>query len=356
MAATSTQVNVSCKGGNNGSVTFTPTGGTGPYTITPAQTGLIAGNYTFTITDANQCTITRSITITEPTLPLSATSTQVEVSCKGGSDGSVTFSPSGGTSPYTITPAQTNLAAGTYNFTITDANLCTIQQSITITEPALPLTATLTDFTDVECLGSATGSVVITPSGGTAPYTISPAQNGLVAGNYTFTVTDAKLCTTTIDAVISPPDPIIISSTLVNIPINTSTILSANCGTLTTKWYDATETNLLFTGNDFTTPSLAINTTYKVRCESANCANPFTSIAVNIIQANGQIVSIKSGNWEDASTWDANRVPVPTDNVLIETGHLVTIFTNTATAKTVCFKTGGELKFLNTTAKLTLVP
>ena len=356
LAATSTQINVSCKGGNNGSVNFTPTGGTAPYTITPAQTGLAAGTYNFTITDANLCTIIKSITISEPALPLSATSTQVDVSCKGGSDGMVTFTPVGGTAPYTISPVQNNLAAGTNIFTVTDANLCTIQKSITITEPALPLTATLTDFTDVECLGTATGSVVITAAGGTAPYTISPVQNGLIAGNYTFTITDAKLCTSTVDAVISPPDPIIISSTLVNIPINTSTLLSANCGTLATKWYDATETNLLFTGNDFTTPSLSVNTIYKVRCESANCANPFTSIAVNIILANGQIVSVKSGNWEDASTWDANRVPVPTDNVLIETGHLVTIFTNTATAKTVCFKVGGELKFINNIAKLTLVP
>jgi hypothetical protein len=356
LSATTSQTNVSCFGENNGSVAFTTTGGTAPYTISPAQTGLAAGTYTFTITDANLCSITKAITITEPALPLAATSTQIDVSCKGGNDGSVTFTATGGTSPYSILPSQTGLTAGTYDFTITDANNCTIIKSITITEPALPLTAVLTSFIDVECLGTATGSVNITPSGGTAPYTISPVQNGLEAGNYVFTVTDSKLCTTTVEATIAAPDPIIVSSNSVNIAINTSTLLTANCGLLTTKWYNASETTLLFSGENFTTPSLSVNTTYKVRCESADCANPFATIAVNIIQPNGQIVSVKSGNWEDASTWDANRVPLPTDNVLIEKNHIVNVFTNTAKAKTLCFATGGNLKFLNSTAKLTLFP
>src|SRR5258705_9788119 len=62
---THTQTPTLCAGGATGTVVFTPAGGTGPYTITPAQTGLTAGLHTFTITDANGCILTVDITISE---------------------------------------------------------------------------------------------------------------------------------------------------------------------------------------------------------------------------------------------------------------------------------------------------
>ena len=108
------------------------------------------------------------------------------VLCNGASTGSVVITPSGGVGPYTITPAQTSLAAGSYTFTVKDANNCTITVPVTITQPAA-ITAT-TSITNVLCNGASTGSVVITPSGGVGPYTITPAQTGLAAGSYTFTV------------------------------------------------------------------------------------------------------------------------------------------------------------------------
>ena len=66
---------------------------------------------------------------------------------------------------------------------------------VTITQPAA-ITAT-TAITNVACNGASTGSVVITPAGGVGPYTITPAQTGLAAGSYTFTVKDANNCTLT---------------------------------------------------------------------------------------------------------------------------------------------------------------
>src|SRR6185295_229727 len=117
-----------------------PTGGTAPYTITPAQTNLAAGSYTFTITDANGCSITIPVTINQPA-PITATTAITNVACNGGATGSVVITPTGGTAPYTITPAQTNLAAGSYTFTITDANGCSITVPVTVTQPT-PITAT----------------------------------------------------------------------------------------------------------------------------------------------------------------------------------------------------------------------
>ncbi|MEL1240180.1 PKD-like domain-containing protein, partial [Flavobacterium flavipallidum] len=205
-ATASNQVNVSCKGGNDGSVVITPAGGTATYTITPAQTGLAAGLHTFTVTDAKGCTTTVDVTITEPANALTATaSNQVNVSCKGGNDGSVVITPAGGTATYTITPAQTGLAAGLHTFTITDAKGCTTTVDVTITEPANALTATASNQVNVSCKGGNDGSVVITPAGGTATYTITPAQTGLTAGLHTFTVTDTKGCTTTVDVTITEP-------------------------------------------------------------------------------------------------------------------------------------------------------
>ncbi|MBN9386397.1 MAG: SprB repeat-containing protein, partial [Chitinophagaceae bacterium] len=217
LSATTAITNVSCNGGSNGSVVITPAGGTGPYTITPAQTGLAAGNYTFTVKDANGCSISMPVTITQPT-PITATTAITNVSCNGGSNGSVVITPSGGTDPYTITPAQTGLAAGNYTFTITDANGCSINVPVTINEPS-PITAT-TAVTNVSCNGGSNGAVVITPSGGTGPYTITPAQTGLAAGNYTFTVKDANGCSINVPITINEPSPITATTAVTNVSCN----------------------------------------------------------------------------------------------------------------------------------------
>ncbi|MEO7976844.1 T9SS type A sorting domain-containing protein, partial [Flavobacterium sp.] len=144
--------NVSCNGGSNGTIDLTPTGGTGSYTynwsdgITTEDrtTGLAAGTYSCTITDSNGCTGTVSgITITEPTV-ITGTTIVSNVSCNGGSNGTIDLTASGGTPGYTYnwgggitTEDRTGLAAGTYSVIITDANGCTANVSATIAQPTL---------------------------------------------------------------------------------------------------------------------------------------------------------------------------------------------------------------------------
>ncbi len=231
LALTNSQVNNVCFQGNTGSISITASGGTAPYTY--AWTGpngftstnedlqnLVAGTYQVTITDANSCAplVGPQITITEPVQPpqLVLTQSQVNNVCFGGNTGSISITASGGTAPYTYTWTGPNgftstnedlsaLASGTYQVTVRDANACTtlVGPQITITQPT-QLALTQSQVNNV-CFGGNSGSISITASGGTAPYTYAwTGPNGftsttedlqnLVAGTYQVTITDTNSC------------------------------------------------------------------------------------------------------------------------------------------------------------------
>ena len=227
LAATTSQVNILCNGAATGSATVNVSGGTIPYTYlwapsggtNPTASGLVAGNYTCTITDFNNCTLQKSFTLTQPAAPLSATTTQTNISCNGANDGAASVTVSGGTPGYTYSwspsggnaASATGLAPGAYVCTITDANGCVLTKNFTITQPAV-LSATIS-HTDVTCHGAGDGTATVVVSGGTLAYTYSWAPSGgnnatannLTAGTYTCTITDAHGCTTTQSAVIVEP-------------------------------------------------------------------------------------------------------------------------------------------------------
>lgn len=232
-ASVSAQTNVLCFGNSTGSATVSASNGTGPYSYSwntlPVQTtatvtGLAAGSYTCTITDANGCSIQRTAIITQPVAGLSASiASQVDVACFGNSTGSATVSANGGTGAYSYSwntiPAQstataTNLPVGSWTCTVTDANGCTTQANAIIAQPAAALSTSLDAQSNVGCFGASTGSATVSSTGGTSPYSYSwntiPAQttataNGLAAGSYTCTVTDANGCIAVQNVTISQP-------------------------------------------------------------------------------------------------------------------------------------------------------
>ena len=227
------QTNVACNGGASGAATVAATGGTTPYTYlwsnaatTAIASSLMAGNYSVTVTDANGCTSTSSVTITEPSALSSTITSQTNVACNGDATGSATVSVSGGTTAYTYAwssggtaAVETGLGAGTYSVTITDANGCTDLASVTITEPTA-LSATISSQTNVDCNGSSTGAATVTASGGTPSYTYAwssggtgAIETGLAAGTYTVTVTDANGCTETASLTITEPTAVVASIT-----------------------------------------------------------------------------------------------------------------------------------------------
>ncbi len=121
-----------CNGGT-ATVTVSATGGTSPYTGEGVFT-VSAGTHSYTITDANLCTGTTSITVAEPDAIIVTATETTSIVCPGGT-ATVTVSATGGTSPYTGEGVFT-VSAGTYTYTITDANLCTGSTSIVISDPA----------------------------------------------------------------------------------------------------------------------------------------------------------------------------------------------------------------------------
>src|SRR5436309_10342613 len=184
------QTNVGCFGGSTGSVTVAGSGGTPSYTysidgtnfgVSGTFNNLAAGPYTVTVKDANGCTTTQPVTITQTASALgSSISSQTNVACFGSSTGSVTVAGSGGTGPYSyaidgvtfgISGTFNNLAAGPYTVTVKDANGCTTTQPVTITQPASALGSSISSQTNVACFGGSTGSVTVAGSGGTGPYT-----------------------------------------------------------------------------------------------------------------------------------------------------------------------------------------
>ena len=180
-------VNVSCFGGANGTINITANGGVTPYTYSWSNgsvqedlSNLSAGNYAVTITDGNGCSTIGSYTITEPTLALSLTQTQTNVSCFGGTNGSLNITTIGGTAPYTYAWSNgsnsedlSNITAGTYSLTITDSKGCQTTGTFTITEPTQPISQTSV-ISNVLCFGGTSGAIDISVQGGT---TVNTYQN-----------------------------------------------------------------------------------------------------------------------------------------------------------------------------------
>ncbi|WP_168199971.1 gliding motility-associated C-terminal domain-containing protein [Flavobacterium sp. KBS0721] len=209
--AASSKTDVTCFGKSTGSVTagaVTNAVGTVSYSwknalnvsveTSASVSNLPAGTYTLTVTD-NCSTQSNLVTILQPGTALSATTSQVNVGCGGGNNGSATVNVSGGTSGYTYswdtTPVQTSatasgLIAGTYTVVIKDANLCTISKSVTITDgdaikpiidplplastincPALPVFATATATDNNGTISSLTYDDVVTQGTCVGSYT-----------------------------------------------------------------------------------------------------------------------------------------------------------------------------------------
>ncbi len=253
--------NVLCSGDDSGTVTVAVGSGGAPFmyvvndglmsdTISMLNdtinviTGLGAGNYTITVIDDFQCSVSTTVQITEPTTPVNPGIVSINPSSIGVSDGQICISPTGGVPPYsvtatcgTVTPGGgtgcagqfnvSNLGPGACTITISDASGCILQEIITLTNPAC------TDFellsvqaVNISCTGEVDGSITMMVSGGNGPYQYSIDNGfqfansanatftfpGLAEGsNYEIVVKDNLGCTSTYSSnpvSVIEPDPI----------------------------------------------------------------------------------------------------------------------------------------------------
>lgn len=306
---------VLCFGQSNGEASASGSGGTGPYSYkwntTPKQktqtaTGLSAGTYVVTVTDSNGCSGTDTVVISQPPILAANITASSNVSCYGGTNGSATANVTGGTTPYAYSwsnggssATETGLSAGTYTLNVIDSNGCNTTASVTITQPANALAASISSSSGVSCNGGNNGSATVAATGGTGPYNYSwssggssATENNLSIGTYTVTITDANGCTATASATITQPALLVASvGSATNI-----TCYGSNNGTATivvtggTNPYKYAWSN---SGTSATENGLSAGTYTVVVTDSNGCSS---TASVTITQPSQLAVTIPPGN------------------------------------------------------------
>ena len=234
---TPTNGTTSC-GSNTGTVSVAASAGTFPYTYLWANastgsnlTGLGAGSYDVTVTDAHGCTTSAAAAVATPGGP-TATDTVTNLSCYNNNSGKIAVTVSGGATPINYlwsnaatTVSLTGIAAATYTLTITDHNNCSFEVSATLSQPTAIFDSVST--TEVTCYGLSNGAAMVTASGGTQPYTYAwlsgPSTQpitGVAAGTYKAVITDGNGCVDTATAVINQPGALLLTGTAVNVSCN----------------------------------------------------------------------------------------------------------------------------------------
>ena len=235
-----TVTNINCFGSCTGSANLNPQGGTAPYTYNWSNgvtlnriNNACAGTYTVEVSDALGCNLIDTVNISQPAAFAANPSFTSPTKC-GLNDGSINLSTTGGTQPYTYswsgaypaTGSLNNLPAGAYTVTITDANACSLSQTVLLNNVNGPVIDSI-QSKGLSCAGICNGSATVYVSKGLPGYTylwsnpgaaVTAQVTGLCASVYTIQVTDAQSCFVSSTVTISQPSPITLSNpTLVNI-------------------------------------------------------------------------------------------------------------------------------------------
>ena len=275
---------VSCVGGNNGSVNLTfvdnqlaPTNDAGPFTYVVTNTttplviagssptagptlisNLTAGVYSATATLINSpnCTVTTNFTITEPSAALTLSTTSTPITCIPGNDGSITATATGGWAggyeyelvlggvpiyAYSSTSVFTGLGAGNYTVNVRDSKGCIVSTNVVLSIPA-PIATTITNSPSVACNGDTTATINIAyPTGGQG-------------SNYSYVITRTS------------PLPSIVSGPFAPIPLGGEVINNLGAGNYTITITDGfncqyTSPNVIITEPTIVTANLSMSVT-----------------------------------------------------------------------------------------------
>jgi hypothetical protein len=310
IVATTTSNNATC-GTPDGDATVTASSGNAPYTYlwspsgqtSQTATGLLAGIYTVTVTDANGCTQTATAIVNNNNAQVVILQSQADVTCFGGNNGTATMSVTGGNAPYTFswTPAGgstatgTGLSAGTYTCIVTDANGCIAAQSVTIAAPP-PISLNMSNPLTI-CSGQ-NANVSTTASGGTPGYTYLWSNGATTASftdnpasntTYSVTVTDANGCTSagTVTITVNPvPNPSITGSTL--LCVGSGPVTLTGSGGNSYSWSPGGATTSAISVNPVST------TTYTLIASNGTCTASATHIVTVSTPPSDNVISTPS--------------------------------------------------------------
>ena len=198
--------------------------------------------YSVTVTDADNCQVTKTYEITEPD-ELLANATATNETEYGAQDGTAIANPTGGTTPYeykwstgAVSQSISNLSPGDYIVTVTDDNDCTSIETVTVNEFICPTLTVNANQTNVNCNGACNGEIEVTSVTNAVEPLSYDWSNGestsyienLCPGTYNVTVTDDKNCEIIQDYTITQPQEL-----LANASATDETTNDANDGTAT---------------------------------------------------------------------------------------------------------------------------
>jgi len=365
----SVPTDVSCNGLCDGQIVTTPTGGTAPYTISynPGGsvnpiTNLCAGIYSVTVTDIMGCIGVEINTINEPNAMQTNTSS-TNITCNGANDGTALVNIIGGTPNYSFawspssqnTNPVSNLSAGTHIVTITDANGCSVVDSVLIIEPTqINITPTITDAT---CTSVCDGIVTVVPSGGAGNYTYqwngnttpgqTATQTGLCFGTNSLLVFDQNGCSNSFTLNIGAIDTVLAfagndTSVCVNSQVD---LIGTSIGNVASvEWFSLPGMISIGTTNSITVlPSIVGSNCYvfQVNGTNAGCVDRDTvcinaqplptanaGIDVTIIEGNATVLNASGGgsySWSPSIGLSDTSVANPIANPIITTTYTVTV-------------------------------
>lgn len=330
--ATSTTTSTTCPGASNGSITITVANGTGPYEYSMGSgayqssnvfNNVTAGSYLINIRDANNCTGTRTVVVGSGA-SLTATTTFTPTSCSGVNNGTITITMANGTAPFRFsldgapavnsgnnTYTYSNVASGSHVINISDANNCTTIRAVNVT--ATTGIVGSASFTPASCPGVNNGTITITTSSGTAPFTFTldggtPQTSnvfiGVAAGNHTVVYTDANGCS---------------GSSFLGIPAGT--VVTGSAASTPTFCASTADGTVTVTTNNGTSPF-----TYSIDNGTAQNSNVFSGVTagshtISFTDANGCIgtasVTVTSGpGLTVTATPDSTACPGASDGTI----------------------------------------
>ena len=340
----------------NGTANYNIIWSTGDTTET--ITGLAAGTYSVTITDATGCSVTDNF-ILSPNVPAVLSYVSVDASCAT-DNGSIDLTVINGNTPYSFawsngatTEDLTGLAPGNYTVTVTTSTGCQTMQDITIGATGGVTANAVT--TNISCNGEQDGTITLNITDGTASSFLwsngETTQNisGLAAGNYVVTITSASNCPTIVIAQVIEPSPLVVTTNVINANIDCSLLPTGHVSFDVSGGFSPYTYNWPNGGNASSYDNLAAGNYLVTITDNSGCSafEGFVITAPEVILANATFTD-GSERFEGELNTDATiTTPADTNATYVWTvingdANNITLGTPNANETTVSASQGGE--------------